>query len=153
MLHATETRISSGRVGLWFVCAFTFKEKPARRQCSSDEINFLVFGLPSGNSSIMSGSQKLAISQKISLKRTEPRQTFAFRGRRGVITGCIVLGFQVDGALNGWGEGGGAYNRNRGVYGTESINPPQPEAANLIVRPNQKQTTSRAQNSATGSLS
>ena len=39
----------------------------------------------------------------------------------------------------GRGEGGGAYNRNRGVYGSESINPPQPGAANLIVRPNQKQ--------------
>ena len=38
--------------------------------------------------------------------------------------------------LTDWG---GAYNRNRGVYGFESINPPQPGAANLIVRPNQKQ--------------
>ena len=58
-------------------------------------------------------------------------------GGGGGITGCIFWGFQVDGAMNG-GGGGGAYNRNRGVYGTESINPPQPGAANLIVRPNQK---------------
>ena len=28
MLHATETGISSGRVGLWLVCAFTFTTFP-----------------------------------------------------------------------------------------------------------------------------
>jgi len=38
----------------------------------------------------------------------------------------------------------GAYSQSRGVYGIESINPPQPGAAKLIVRPNQKQKTSHA---------
>ena len=39
MLHATETGISSGRVGLWLVCAFTYLTPRLRCLCKFCKLN------------------------------------------------------------------------------------------------------------------